>query len=38
MVSVVIISIVTTKEEVKELEWLKELSSFDIPIGDPEYE
>ena len=34
VVLVIIIDIVTIKEEVKESEWLEELSSFDIPLGD----
>ena len=37
VVYVVIINIVTMKEEVKELEWLEELSSFDL-VGDSKCE
>ena len=38
IVVVVIIGIVITKEEVKELEWMDELSSFDTLVGDPKCE
>lgn len=34
VMSIVITSIVTVKEEVKESEWMKELFSFYILIGD----
>ena len=35
IVPVAITDMVTKKEEVKELDWSKELSRFDIPIGEP---
>lgn len=34
IVFIVITSIVTANEKIEELEWLKKLSFFDIPIGD----
>ena len=38
VVPIFIINIVIEKEEVKELEWLGDLSSFDILIDDPKCE